>query len=149
MKHLKMRTGFMIRLDGGEEIIESLVSFCRREKVKGARFQGLGTCRGPALGFYHFDRQSYEFREFPGDFEITSLTGNVSWGSEGPMVHAHVVLSGSDFIVLGGHLKAARVLATCEIALDAFPRALTRKRDAATGLNLLTWGGPKPARGRK
>jgi len=137
MKHVKIDSIYVIRLERGERIVESLTGFCRQKRITAASFQGLGTCRQAELGFFHRRSRRYKFRTFPQDFEIASLLGNVSVFQGKPLIHAHIVLGGSDFTAKTGHLKEAEVLATCEIVLVPMKRALARKIDRASGLSLL------------
>lgn len=136
MKHKKAGSTYIIRLDRGEKVIETLTRFCEKRKVRFAHFQGIGTCRRAELGFFQMEKGRYKFKKLPGDYEITSLTGNVSPLDGKPFIHAHIVISGSDFLARGGHLKEAEVLATCEIVLCPLPAALVRKPDPGSGLNL-------------
>jgi len=163
MKNLKVGATYVIRLDQGEKLVQSLARFCDEHKVLSASFQGIGTCREATLGFFRMDTGRYKFRTFPGDHEITSLTGNVCRVEGRAFVHAHIVLGNSRFGTRSGHLKEAEALATCEIVLVPLARPLARKRDPATGLNLLDLdprqgvtgskragrAGPAPRSGRK
>jgi predicted DNA-binding protein with PD1-like motif len=137
MKHIRAGSTYVIRLDRGEKVVETLTRFCEKRKVRSAFFQGIGTCRRAELGFFLMDKGRYKFRKVPGDQEITSLTGNVSLLDGKPFIHAHIVLGGSDFISHSGHLKEAEVLATCEIVLTPLSRSLTRTHSRSTGLTLL------------
>jgi len=137
MKHIKAGSTYVIRLDRGEKVVETLTRFCEKRKVRSAFFQGIGTCRRAELGFFLMDKGRYKFRKVPGDQEITSLMGNVSLLGGKPFVHAHIVISGPDFLARGGHLKEAEVLATCEIVLTPLSRSLTRTYSRSTGLKPL------------
>jgi uncharacterized protein len=137
MKHAKIDSVYVIRLERGERIVESLTRFCRQKKIKAASFQGIGTCRRAELGFFQMRSCRYNFRTFPQDFEITSLLGNVSLSQGRPFIHAHIVLGGSGYKAKTGHLKEAEVLATCEIVLVPMKGTLPRKLDRASGLSLL------------
>ena len=136
----------IIRLEPGERIIDTLAAFCLRRKIGAASFQGLGTCRWAELGFFRTARKRYALRKFRGDHEIVSLQGNVSLMGGKSFVHAHIVLSGPDFLARGGHLKEAEVAATCEIVLRPIPGKIQRKFDPDSGLNLLDIGPSRPRR---
>lgn len=138
-RYLKRGSLYLIRLQTGEGIIESLTAFCQRHKIKAAVFQGIGTCCRAELGYFRLSKKSYSFRTFRGDYEIASLQGNVSLLAGKPFVHAHIVLGGPDFASRSGHLKEALVQATCEVVLRPLPSGLRRKPDPATGLNLWDW----------
>jgi len=137
MKHIKAGSTYVIRLDRGEKLVETLIRFCEKRKVRSAHFQGIGTCRRAELGYFRMGKKRYSFRTFRGEYEIASLQGNVSLLDGKSFVHAHIVIGGPDFLARGGHLKEAEVLATCEIVLSPFSRALTRKHFPSSGLKLL------------
>ncbi len=140
MKSIQKGPVHLLRLERGEKIIETLTDYCRRRKIAAAAFEGLGTCRRAELGFFRTARKRYSVRLFRGDHEIVSLLGNISLLDGKPFVHAHVVLSGPDFLARGGHLREAEVQATCEIMLRPLPGTIGRKFDPASGLNLWEWG---------
>jgi predicted DNA-binding protein with PD1-like motif len=142
-RYLKRGSTYVIRLEKGERIIESLEAFCRRKRIKAAFFQGIGTCRRAELGFFRLTEKRYSFRMLRGEYEIAALLGNVSLLGERPFVHAHIVLGGRDFASRSGHLKEAEVLATCEIFLLPWTGGLSRKIDRRTGLRLLDWVGQR------
>jgi predicted DNA-binding protein with PD1-like motif len=126
---------WIIRLDPGEMIVRALTGFAARKKIGGAAVSGIGSCRNPELGFFEMGEGAYRFRTLAGDFEIASLTGNVSLSGGKPLVHLHVVLGDVESQAWAGHLKEAEVLATCEIVLVPFSAPLDRAADPETGIN--------------
>ena len=138
MRVKKLDSTFLLRLERGERIVETLTSFCSQKKIGAAYLNGLGTCRNAELGFFHIEAGAYAFKNFPGDSEITALHGNVSLVGGKPYIHVHIVLGDSQFRSWSGHLKEAEVLATCEIVLTRLKGKLIRKPDKKSGLNLLT-----------
>jgi len=137
MRYRKFGPVYVIRLERGERIVESLTSFCDREGVRAATFNGVGTCRHAELGYFHIAAGTYDFRPFPEDFEITALHGNVSILEGKLRVHAHIALGDSNFHTWSGHLKEAEVLATCEIVLRPLEGELRRVREGDSGLTPL------------
>ncbi len=140
MKALKIGPAVLLRLESGEKILECLTGFCRRQKISAACFQGIGTCRRPELGYFRTSRRMYSVRRFRGEYEIAALQGNVSLVEGEAIVHAHVVISGPDFLARAGHLQEAEVLATCEIVLTPLPGRIFRTEDRAAGLRLWSLG---------
>ena len=137
MKSKKFDSTYVLRLDRGERIVETLTAFCAKEKIAAAHFNGLGTCRGAELGFFHMEAGAYAFQTFPGDCEITALHGNISLVDGKPHVHAHAVLGDDQFRSWSGHLKEAEVLAVCEIVLTRLKGTLVRMRNEKSGLTPL------------
>ena len=137
MTFRKLGPVYVIRLERGERILESLTAFCEREGVRAAYFDGLGTCRRAELGYFHIAAGTYDFQLFPEDCEITSLHGNVSLLEGKLRIHAHMVIGDSGFHSWSGHLKEAEILATCEIVLRPLEGELRRKKAGDSGLTPL------------
>ena len=77
-------------------------------------------------------------KKFKADnFEITSLTGNISQMKGQPYLHCHITLADSKYQVFGGHLEAATVSATFEGWIRTSQTKIERATDPQTGLNLL------------
>lgn len=128
---------FLIRLERGEEVMESLREFMRRQGVGAGPLTGLGACDRARVAHYNTDTQEYRWETFEGPMEIVSLTGNLSWLEGEPFPHVHVCLSGEDMRLFGGHLGEARVTATCEIWVRPVAPRIERRRDESVGLYLL------------
>lgn len=125
---------WVVRLDPGEPVIRTLTAFAAKKKIGGAAVSGIGSCRNPELGFFEMGAGAYRFRTLAGDFEIASLTGNISLSDGKPFVHLHAVLGDAEMQAWAGHLKEAEVLATCEIVLTPFTGPLGRAADPETGI---------------
>jgi predicted DNA-binding protein with PD1-like motif len=69
--------------------------------------------------------------------ELVSLTGNVTWVDDAPLIHAHAVLAGPDYVAYGGHLFSAEIAVTGEVSIAPFTTRVCRKPDERTGLNLI------------
>jgi hypothetical protein len=137
MKYFVLGPTYIIRLDAGEKIVESLLALCERDQIGAGFFNGLGAVAGAEIG--HFDPASnaYEWMALSGPYEIVSLSGNITKVDGKPFIHAHIALGDNAFAVRGGHLKEAVVSVTCEVTLTRFRDDIGRTRDAATGLSLL------------
>lgn len=133
MKYTVFGMNYVIRLDPGEDIKESLASLCLRDGIGFGWFSGIGSVARAEVGFYSDAARTYEMRLFEGPREIVSLLGNVSLFDGRPFVHAHISLAGPDLAVVGGHLGRSVVGTTCEITLTRVRDAVGRKKDPATG----------------
>ena len=98
---------------------------------------GIGSVREAVLGYYDESRREYLRREVPGDMELISFVGNVTWLDGKPFVHAHAVLSGADFAPIAGHLFQAEIAATGEFFFVEGGKPLKREEDGAKGLKLI------------
>lgn len=129
--------GWVLRLDRGEEIVESVAAFAAREGIRAAGVTGLGAVGETELGFFHPDSRSYDHQRFGGDHELGSLTGNVSELDGRPFPHLHAVIAGADFVAHSGHLFRGVVSVTCEIQLVTDPGVLVRASRPDLGWNPL------------
>lgn len=134
------RYGYALRLDPGEEVIESLTAFAGRQGLYAGLISGLGAVDDVELGFFSTRTRSYTRRRFEGDHEIGSLTGNLSKLDGQPFVHCHMVLSGADYAAWTGHVFKAVVSVTAEIQILTDPAEWSRLRQPARGFNPLVWG---------
>jgi len=87
--------------------------------------------------YFDTDKKEYRKKDFKGDYELTSLVGDLFHFEGKPGVHAHVNLSGPDFGVIGGHLFKAVITGTGELFIHTTDETLKRKKDPSSGLNLL------------
>lgn len=133
MKYTVFGMNYVIRLDPGEDIKESLASLCLRDGVGFGWFSGIGSVAGAEVGFYSQAGRAYVMRKVEGPREIVSLLGNVTRVDGRPFVHAHISLAGPDLTVVGGHLGGSVVGAACEITLTRVQDAVGRKKDPTTG----------------
>lgn len=125
-----------IRLDEGDEIIESLMDICSREKIENAVFWGIGACRKADIGHYDPENKEYHSKTLEGKMEIVSLTGNVTIVDSAPLIHAHIALGLQDFSMQGGHVNSVEVNPTCEIVLLPIEGKLEREFSEKAGLKL-------------
>src|SRR5262245_41315553 len=103
MKFQRTRYGYVVRIDGGEEIVATLREFARAQGVRSGQISGIGSVGETDLGFYVRDTQQYVTRTFRGEHEIGALTGNFSELDGESFPHCHVVIAGDDFVAHTGH----------------------------------------------
>jgi predicted DNA-binding protein with PD1-like motif len=137
MKYFVLGSTYIIRLDAGEKIVESLRSLCEQDKITAGFLNGLGAVSEAELGWFDRDAKDYRVLRVQEPCEIISLYGNVSVFDGHPFLHCHIALGSRAFGVRGGHLREAVVSATCEITLTRFFDEIERKKDDETGLYLL------------
>lgn len=143
MELQRTRYGYAIRIDAGEEIVESLARFAASEGVRAAAISGIGAVSDPELGFFVRATRDYARRVFPGDWEIASLTGNFSEFEGRPFPHCHAMIGGADFAAFGGHLFRGVVAVTCEVQVTTDAGVLRRVSRPELGFNPLELGGAR------
>jgi predicted DNA-binding protein with PD1-like motif len=138
MYYKKHQNTILVRLERGEKLIENLNRLAAKEAMGTVWLQGLGGAKSAELGFYDLETKQYNWQSFAELMEITSLQGNLAWVDDQPKWHIHATLGGRDYRAVGGHVKELVVGGTCELRLDIVAdTALHRRRDVATGLDLL------------
>lgn len=137
MQYLKIKNGYVLKLETEEEIMTTLKDFVIHQKIKSAFLQGIGTGKELTLGYYDSKQKLYHKRTFIEEYEFASLNGNISYLSTDPIIHIHCTISPANFVTYSGHLFSGKVAATCEILIVLLDKKLTRKADIRTGLNLL------------
>lgn len=139
MTHVFDGSRYIVRLDKGELLVESLTRFVIDKNIRGAWINGLGGVLWAELGFYQLETQDYIWKKFDQLLEITSLQGNVAWSDDKPVLHMHGAFSDLNMQGLGGHVKEAAAAGTCEIIVQLLDdKELNRTEDPETGLKLLS-----------
>ena len=121
----------------GDEVMENLRAYARREGLKSGRFTAIGGFERAVLGYFEIERK--QFRKIPmqEQVEVLSLVGDVALKGDEPQIHAHVVVGKADGSAHGGHLMEAYVRPTLEVVLMESPEYLCRFTDEETGLALI------------
>lgn len=125
------------RISKGEDIFASLIELAKKENIKAAKVSGIGACDYLELSLFNIKEKKYYPKEFKGEYELTSLLGNISIKENAPHLHLHVTISDEECRAFGGHLNKAIVSATCEIFIVTYHLEVNRKFDDETGLYLL------------
>ena len=134
------RYGYALKIESGEEIVETLAAFAARTGLRAGLLSGLGAVGDPELGYFVRATQTYVTRVFTGEYEIGALTGNLSELEGKPFPHCHVVIGGQDFAAATGHLFRGVVTVTCEIQVVTDPGVLRRIARPDLGFNPLALG---------
>ena len=129
----------IIRIDPGEKIMESLVSYLagRESDIPSGFLTGIGATSCCEIGWFDLTDQEYKTHLVEENCEITSLVGNISWVEGKPIVHAHITLGRKDYSIVGGHLIDGTISVTCEIYIHLAHTVITRKPGIYKGLKLI------------
>ena len=126
-----------IRLEKGDEVCSSLMAAVLEHGIKLGVVSGIGTLDRATVGLFKASEKKYYPNTFKGDFEISSLTGNITTMNQKPYIHLHIAMSDVHGNTFGGHLSEGYVSATAEIFITACNAEVNRKYDENIGLNLL------------
>ena len=125
-----------VKLNKGEYINSSFEAISKTKNIGCSWLNGIGAIENPEIGFYSIQSQSYHKKIFIGEFEITSLIGNITIKEGKPFSHTHITFSDVKFNVFGGHLFDAKISAAGEFILFLGEKNINRKLDSEIGLPL-------------
>ena len=125
---------YLIRLIKGEDIFNSIESFCKHiSTIKAGVIQGIGAVSEIIIGYYN--GIEYQRTNLKENLELVSLSGNIVSNN---IVHIHGIFGRSDGSTLSGHIFPGCIVSfTCEILLFELNVSVFRKMDEEIKLNLL------------
>ncbi len=127
----------VLRLEKGEEVIESIKKLCEKEDIRLGSISGLGATNHVIVGLFKVSEKKYYSNTFEEDFEITNLTGNISRMNGEVYLHIHGTFADIDGKCIGGHLNKAIISATSEIIINRINGEMGRQFSEEIGLNLI------------
>jgi predicted DNA-binding protein with PD1-like motif len=128
----------LLVLDGGDDVLASLTAFAAEKHIAGAGLHGIGGFAKATVAYWNKETKVYEEIAVDEQVEVLSIAGSLATSGDEVKVHAHVVLGRRDGSAIGGHLLRATVFPTLEIFISDMGTRLTREKDPATGLMLLS-----------
>jgi uncharacterized protein len=137
MQAVRDGTRWMVRLDDGEDLFESIAEFARREDLRAAAVvSGIGMLRRATIGYW--DGSQYQPEQLTVPHEVVGLQGSIARVEGAPSIHLHVAAAGPDCRLIGGHLIRATVGVLQEIFIETFPgRSFGRPIVESFGLRVL------------
>ena len=126
----------MIRIDLGEDIMESLKKICEDEQIHLGRVEAIGATDHAVIGVYDLKKKEYYPEKIDEFMEIASLNGNITAIEGKPYIHLHATLADRNHVIHGGHVLEMRVGATCEMFVTVPEGEVNRSRNEALGINL-------------
>ncbi len=137
MKSFKIKDGYLLRLDKGEEVVNSILEFVKDSGMKSATVSAIGSLTDCVLGYFDRDKKTYIHKNFNDVYELVSLMGNITFFDDQPILHAHICLGDMHCNIYGGHLFSATVAVTAEVFLLEAGIAVNRSLVGEFGLNLI------------
>lgn len=122
MEYRKEKNAIYLRLDKGEEVVETIKKVCKKEQVEAGYFQGIGACGRVVLSTWIPEKEDFIHHNHTGMLEMISLMGNISTDQNGqPFSHCHAIFSylkdNGEVAIAAGHLEEAEITYTAEIVL--------------------------------
>lgn len=136
MQYRKSGNTYMIRIDRGEDVVESLKKLCEDEHILLGRVEAIGAADHAVLGVYDLLKKEYYPEKIDRFTEIASLNGSITAMDGKPYIHLHATLADQDHAVHGGHVLEMRVGATCEMFVTVPGGEIGRQKNEELGINL-------------
>lgn len=146
MEYRRFGDKIVVRIDKGEELCAMLLELAEKEDIRMAGVTGIGASGDVTLGVFNPRIKEYKSVRYEGDYEIASVTGNLSRRDGKPYLHLHAVIGdptrkfewhhNPSGVTYSGHLNAAVISATCELVIDVIDGEVGRKFSDDIGLNL-------------
>jgi len=137
MKYRETKYGYFLKMERGEELVQTLLEFIEKLKIPSGTISGIGALENVELGYFNRDTKEYKHMTFEGTFELIALNGNIAWFEGKPVAHVHCLISDSNYNVKAGHLFGGTIAVTGEINVQVFADKFTRAKDPDLELNLL------------
>ncbi len=141
MEFRRFNDAYVVRMDRGEEVMETLTALCEQEGIRLASVEAIGAVDRAVVGLYDVGEKVYHKKEFTEPMELTSLLGTVTEKDGKPYLHLHATFCDANMQAHGGHVNALHISATCEMVLRLLPGQVGRRLDEVTGLNLFDFKG--------
>ena len=135
MEYKRCGKKVLVRIDLGEEIVETLKQLCTSLEIKLGTIQGIGATNKATIGLINTKTKKYSSIELTGDYEITCLLGNITTMQKKTYLHLHITLCNEKNQAVGGHLTSAVVSATFEGVIDVLKGEINREYDETIGIN--------------
>src|SRR6476659_4979474 len=129
---------FVVVLDPGDEVMESITGFARQNNVMSAHITAIGAFSHATLAWFNPDIKDYDYIPVNEQVEVASLVGNIATHEGEPRLHAHASVARRDGSGIGGHIIEAFVRPTLEIVATEFVGQLERKQDGRSALPMLS-----------
>ena len=137
MHYVKKGTAYLVVLDRGEDVLETLTKFLEEQGITGGQIHGIGALKDNVLGYFSLEKKDYQKFEVEDSCELINFHGNISLVDGKPFIHAHAVLCPPNFEVRGGHYFSGTVSVTGEFYVYPFEHKVERAFDDEVKLNLI------------
>ena len=136
MKYRVDNGRIFMTLGKGDLINKTFESFSESNEIGCAWIKGIGAIKNPEIGYYSMETKSYHHKIFSGDYELTSLIGNITIKEGKYFSHTHITFGNTSFQVFGGHLFDAKITAAGEFVMFPGNKDIIREMNSDIGLPL-------------
>ena len=137
MEYRKFPQGYVVRLDPGEEVLQSLTRFVQQEQIRLGCISALGAANDVTIGIFDTQEKKFSSQRYQGVYEISALVGSVTQKDGEPYFHLHITIGNPvTGEVHAGHMASCTISATLELFLQVWDGCVGRKFSDSVGLNL-------------
>ena len=126
----------LLTLAKGDYINRTFEAFADLKGIGCGWLNGIGAIENPEIGYYSLKDKTYHRKQFIGEYELTSLIGNITIKDGKPFSHTHITFSNTNFQVFGGHLFDAKITAAGEFVMIPGNKDIIREMNSDIGLSL-------------
>lgn len=137
MEYKRFDDVLVVRVDKGEELVQTIQSIIEKEDIKLGYVTGIGATDNACVGMLDLRQNVYTDNSFMEPMEITSILGNITSMKGRPYLHLHVTLSNSEGKAYGGHLAKAFISVTAEVFIHIVKGSVERENNKDLEMNLL------------
>ena len=138
MQFQKIDNSYIVYVEKGEKVMETLTQFCVDRNINSGQLSGIGAVQNTDIGAYDMTSKDYIHKLFNPIHELLSFQGNIAIKDGKPFIHAHITLGNHDMEVLGGHLFETEVAVVGEFILHNFNEKTHRALNEDIGLTTLS-----------
>ena len=131
-----------LKLEKGDDILESVISYCEKNKITSGAVFGIGAVKNPSLGYFDLDKKTYLHNDYDFNAEILNCSGNIAKNAETGdyMAHLHMLVGDPTGKTFGGHLLPGnKITVTGEFVIFETETTLLRTLDEEFKLLLLNF----------
>lgn len=141
MDYKKSGETIYARFDRGDEVLEGILSICKKENILSAIYSGIGGCGDVTVATLIPEKNEFVPHNKTGLLEMISMNGSISANDNNEIFeHTHAMFSyleNDEIKFLGGHLTRAVVSYTAEIEIRPVQNGvIRRKKDEITGITV-------------
>ena len=116
MQFQKIDNSYIVYVEKGEKVMETLTQFCIDRNITSGQLSGIGAVKNIDIGAYDLASKDYIHKIYDSILELLSFQGNVTIKDNEPFIHAHITLGNHHMEVSGGHLFEMEVAAVGAVA---------------------------------
>ena len=128
-----------LRLERGEEIVESIRRAAADHKIRSGIVSGIGAVSEITLFLFQTSTKQFVQNKFSGDLEILGVNGNLTMKDGACYPHLHIAVANASAQTFGGHLAEATVSATAEIFIQVLSEEIPRAFSEEIGIYLMNF----------